>query len=341
MNKTKAQASYWIFQSIGWGFFCITNSLFQYPKLGNESILFSVYISLFGILITHSVRWIILTFSIIEKKTIILVGTIIALVVSSAIMGSVLFFGVILTIRNLFLEPLEAEFEDVLSSTFNMGLVYAIWILIYFAYLYFQAQKRSTIEKFELELILKDAQLNDLKKQLSPHFLFNSLNNIRSLILEDQHKAREAVTHISDILRYALNYQEKELVMIAEEMEVVKAYIELNKMHYDNKVMFNIVIEEEALSYKIPPMSIQLMVENALKHGVAKTANTTFLNVRIFLDRYLIIEVENEGKLLKNENVGLGVFNLKSRLYHSFKDKCSFQLEEKEGLVKATIKLYV
>lgn len=338
----KAKKEYWIIQFIGWGIFVFVNSLIQisFTKEGLIVVLHSFVLGSLSVLITHLVRFIILKNSLINLKGILftLIGLI--LIAGSSVFLSILFFGLYIPFLGAFIHLSYIKTSEIFGATFNMGLIYAIWLSVYYAYLFFSKQRQLSIEKINLELELKEAELNQLKKQLSPHFLFNSLNNIRSLILEDKERAREAITYVSDLLRYALNYQEKETVTIQEEMDVVESYIELNKIHFEENVNFIVNINHQSLNVEIPPMSIQTLIENAIKHGVSKAVFPTSLNLDINTkEKGTTITIKNEGELKETKRKGIGIENLKRRLTFIYEENAVFELKEDKGSVIAVIKI--
>ena len=114
-----------------------------------------------------------------------------------------------------------------IGMIFPMSIIILLWLLIYFGVHTFFHFKESEIEKWKLDAALKDAELIALKSQINPHFIFNSLNNIRSLVIEDPEKSRDMITHLSDLLRYSIQFNNQEKVTLEKEMDVTD-----NKNHY-------------------------------------------------------------------------------------------------------------
>jgi LytS/YehU family sensor histidine kinase len=128
---------------------------------------------------------------------------------------------------------------------------------------------KSRETRLELESNLKESQLNTLKGQINPHFMFNSLNNIRGLMLEDVTAARNMLTSLSETLRYSLTKSESNSIALEDELDMVKNYIELSKIQLESRLQFESFIDENSLSTQIPPMIIQMLIENAIKHGIS------------------------------------------------------------------------
>ncbi|MFD2909894.1 sensor histidine kinase [Flavobacterium ardleyense] len=220
-------------------------------------------------------------------------------------------------------------------------VAFLVWFFIVSAIRVFEYLNQVKINRLELESTLKESQLNALKGQINPHFMFNSLNNIRGLILENPEKSREMITRLSEMLRYSLTKNDVNAISIEEEIEVVDNFIAISKIQFEERLSFVKEIQPETLKMQIPPMVIQLLVENAVKHGIAniKQGGIIELKTSIFDDN-LVIEVTNSGKLVIDKNSTLlGLQNIKERISLLYGEKASFNLEEIDDTVRATIKL--
>jgi two-component system LytT family sensor kinase len=121
-----------------------------------------------------------------------------------------------------------------------------------------------------------DAQLKNLTAQLNPHFLFNSLNSIKALVVENPESARRAIDLLSDLLRTSLYGREDALISIKNELAMVKDYLELEKMRMEDRLEVDIEVDNELLAVQIPPLCIQTLVENSIKHGIDKQKKRRF-----------------------------------------------------------------
>ena len=233
------------------------------------------------------------------------------------------------------------NFSIFLISMVQMSIVMALWSLIYFSIHYVQRYKAEEINRWRMEALLKEAELATLKAQINPHFIFNCLNNIRSLVVEDQEKARTGITQLSDMLRYSFQHSQVEKVLLEKEVDVVRSYLLLESIHLEERLQHSIVVQPETLGYSIPPMVIQLLVENAIKHGISLLPKGGYINIDIKeRSGIIIIEVENSGQLKENKTPGIGLKNLRDRLRISFGDAASFTLVNKdETCVLATVKI--
>jgi LytS/YehU family sensor histidine kinase len=230
---------------------------------------------------------------------------------------------------------LEEEFQPIYYFTIwiSLSFITILWLLIYFGINVFKNYKQSEIEKWKLQAIVKDAELIALKAQINPHFIFNSLNNIRSLIIEDAEKARQMIIHLSDLLRYSIQFTNQEKVTIENEMAVVKDYLELESIQFEERLHYDIRVDRKALEIKIPPMSIQLLVENAIKHGISTLPKGGEISISVnYSTEGLEVAVENTGELQETSNgTGIGIKNANERLKLLFGEQVKFRLENVNG----------
>lgn len=203
-----------------------------------------------------------------------------------------------------------------------------IWILAYYLYHYAQAEIRASKETARLSIIAKNAQLDNLTAQLNPHFFFNSLNNIKALVNENPTAARRAIDLLSDLLRTSLYNRDHALITLQEELSLINDYVELEQMRFEERLKVEIDIDPQLLPVKILPLSIQSLVENAIKHGIAQqpAGGTIFICVAKH-NHSLMATVQNPGALHQKKGSGLGLKNLQERLQLQFNGKAEFTLE--------------
>lgn len=216
----------------------------------------------------------------------------------------------------------------------------AIWILAYHLYHYHRYRLETIEQNAALQLIAKQAQLDNLSTQLNPHFLFNSLNSIKSLVIENPAMARRAVDLLSDILRTSLYQKEMALISLKEELSLVKDYVALEKIRFEERLDIRILMKEELAHYKVLPLSIQLLVENAIKHGIDKRVEGGEILIEVRdLSNNFEIYVENPGHLDKiSSSSGIGLENLAKRLELHYNGQADFRLENKDlDRVRATL----
>jgi sensor histidine kinase YesM len=180
-----------------------------------------------------------------------------------------------------------------------------------------QKNNRIEKEKKEIEKAHLESELNQLKQQLNPHFLFNTLNNIYSLIAKDQEKAQESVHMLSHMMRYVLYESRADFLPVSKEISFINNYINLMKLRLGSNVKLNISVEDCPGNFFIAPLVLITFAENAFKHS-AGAFNDSFINIKIaFEDNKLIYSTINSigrEQNLKDKNSGVGLANLHKRL---------------------------
>lgn len=217
----------------------------------------------------------------------------------------------------------------------------AIWILAYYLYHYAQAEISANKESARLNLIAKNAQLENLTAKLNPHFFFNSLNNIKALVIENPTAARRAIDLLSTLLRTSLYHHNDALISIEEEMKLVDDYVELERIRFEDRLSFTIEIDAHCEQILILPFSIQTLVENAIKHGISHQAYGGTISLKIYKsERSIKIEVKNPGKWARlDTSDGLGLKNLKERLKLQFSGKAELVIIEENEVVVVSISI--
>ncbi len=207
-------------------------------------------------------------------------------------------------------------------------IVLSLWTLLYLVIGHYRASRRQQLREIELTSALHKSELLALKAQLNPHFIFNCLNNMRAMALESANTTRQMITHLSEILKYSFRFSEQAQVTVAEELQHVRNYLALEDIHFEQRLQHNISVSDGAETALIPPMSIQLLVENAIKHGIAKRPQGGHIEINIDTDyQHLKIAVLNDGQLSDNaQEAGIGLDNLRQRLHLLYGDQAEFTL---------------
>jgi hypothetical protein len=212
-----------------------------------------------------------------------------------------------------------------------------LWTILYIAA---TAPRRYREKEVHLQLALREAELRALEAQVNPHFLFNCLNSIRGLVVENPAVAQDMITRLANILRYNLHRDLMHTVPLASEVEVVGDYLALESVRLEDRLRVQFAIDPEAAQVPIPPMFLQTLVENALKHGIARLPAGGDLLIRAVLKPgALVVEVENSGQLAeaRPEATQLGLANVRQRLRILYGDHATLQLKNREGRVAATV----
>jgi LytS/YehU family sensor histidine kinase len=204
-----------------------------------------------------------------------------------------------------------------------------LWTVIYFAVHYFLNYKNAEIENLKWQASITEIELNKLKSQLNPHFVFNCMNSIRALVDEEPAKAKEAVTQLANILRNTLMMGRSRLVPFGEEMKVVKDYLALESIRLEERLEVSMDIAPESNTFEVPPLMLQTLVENGIKHGIARLTGGGKLDIRSRVEADgLHIEIRNSGQYKGNTDseTGFGIVNTLQRLSLLYDGKARFEI---------------
>lgn len=224
----------------------------------------------------------------------------------------------------------------------NWTLLLAVWSLLYFAYGYFIRHRREEIRGLRLEAANREGQMAALRAQMNPHFMFNALNGIRALVDEDPEQAKRAITQLSAILRNAMSTVKRRTVPLGEEVDIVKSYLALEAMRYEERLRVRFALDEGLEREQVPPMLLQTLVENAVKHGVAHDpkGGDIVIGAQRGLDG-LVLTVRNSGHYEPGRinGTGIGLRNTRRRLELIYGGKASMRISNQDGMVVTEVEL--
>lgn len=216
------------------------------------------------------------------------------------------------------------------------------WMVIYFGAHYFEDRERARAEKWQLEAAVTEAELKALKSQLDPHFMFNCLNSIRALIVDDPPAAQRMVTQLATLLRYTLKTGDATTVPLGQELECVRTYLGLESIRLEERLRYRIEAAEATLEMPVPPMVVQTLVENGIKHGVSASPEGGEIVVQTHLsDGLLHVHVTNTGQLRESgRGSGVGLKNAMERIRLLYGDQASLNLVARaENTVRADLEV--
>jgi two-component system LytT family sensor kinase len=224
-------------------------------------------------------------------------------------------------------------------SQFHMDLlIYGATIGVSYAVSYYFRYREREFRAAQLETQLAQAQLQTLKMQLHPHFLFNTLNGIAGLVRDSKNKAAvDMLAGLSDLLRYTLENAGKQEVPLKEELEFLELYLDIQQMRFSDRLRVEMHIEAEVLDALVPNMILQPLVENSIRHGVSRRAASGVVGVRAQRDNgSLRISIYDDGPgLIRDDGAetveGVGLSNTRARLEQLYGERQSFTLSEREG----------
>ena len=337
---------YWLSQICGWSLFVLVNLIIisNYEDIPLERIIVWVILGFLGIIITHFLRSIIRKNGWLDlplKKTIprVLISSLIAAIIIYTLTTG---FAIILgTFRSD-----SYRWISSVAAIINLSGISLVWTLIYFSLHYLENYQKAEIESLIWESAVKDFEIKTLKAQLNPHFMFNAMNSIRALIEEDPESAKIVITKLSNILRYSLKIERTETVTLEDEIKAIKDYLDLEKIRFEERLKYSLNISPDSTKVEIPPMMLQTLIENGIKHGISKETNGGEVSLITKVDSNnggpkLKIEIRNTGKLNDDQlrsSRGFGIANTKHRLSLLFGEEASFSIKnEKESTVLCEI----
>jgi LytS/YehU family sensor histidine kinase len=236
----------------------------------------------------------------------------------------------------------ELVFIEVIANIINYAFVFFFWSLSYFSYHFLLNFTQAEMNSLRMQATMKETELNKIKSQLNPHFMFNSMNSIRALIDEDPSKAKEAVTQLSNILRNTLMMEKNKLIPFEDEMKIVNDYLNLEKIRFEERLAFNIESTPETASFVVPPLLLQTLVENGIKHGISKLTRGGEIDIRSSVKNdILTINIRNTGVYNKNKtsDSGFGLKNSLERLNYLFGEKGTVTIENEDEMVLTKINI--
>lgn len=332
---------YWGAQLLGWtGYSCLIY-LSAYVDRPNEItyklLVQLLFMTIFSISYTHLMRWFMLKMNWLNKKLVALLPRLVFISISCA----VLIEYTLSSAEYFLLKDADAynNLGRVIINILALTLLVVCWNGIYFTYHFFEKSRQQELDNLSLEASKNEIELKNLRSQLNPHFLFNSLNSIRALIDIEPDYAKSAITTLSALLRKSLISGKENLIPLAEEIEIVSNYLELEKIRFEERLNVIWELDEYLNSFPVPPFSIQMLAENAIKHGISKRIEGGIIKIRTYRkDNAIIISVENSGQLGTSSDTGIGISNTKRRLDIQYKGKADFTLSELDNSVLATLK---
>lgn len=247
--------------------------------------------------------------------------------------------------------PPFMSLRDCYRAYFGLGfyldlIIASLIVITVHAILYYEDFRAGQIEQSSLKARLAEAQLRALKMQLHPHFLFNTLHSISSLVLEDAAKANNMIARLGDFLRLTLDSSEQQMVTLKEEMEFLRCYLEIEQVRFGDRLIVAFEIEATALSGHLPHLILQPVVENAIQHAIAPRLSPGRIQIQAKrLDGLLRIAVTDTGPGLEAagkppEGHGLGLSNVRARLRETYGAKFRFETETRpEGGLKVVMEL--
>ncbi len=316
---------YWVLQIGGWTLYAVVQILvatWSSQAISAQRIIFLGYEAFFCFLLTHGFRtymnhnrWLSLSMPVLLPR-----------VLSAVILMSVAlyFLRIPLSIPLGLFNKSVFNISNILGLSSVYSFFFFTWSICYFIYNYFERYNTS----LKLEASVKEIELNNLKSQLNPHFIFNALNSIRALVDENPDKAKMAINQLANILRNTLVTEKKGLTKFGDELKVVRDYLGLEGIRFEERLKAELEIDPESINVLVPPLMLQTLVENGVKHGISKLTEggVIQLKTQVINDR-LNIQIRNSGHYINGKKRGgLGLINTSQRLRLLYGSDASFSI---------------
>jgi two-component system, LytTR family, sensor kinase len=322
------QRLYWTLQIGGWLLYAIIQigvSLLASVRSSPERMFFLLYESFLCLLVTHLFRnffqpskWLTISIPLLVSRVLL---TVFAL-------GIVVYF--LRMPVSLLLGLFDKNVAFNLGTIWGLSSVYAVifflWAVLYFTFHYFDQYNKAL--KYEASMV--QIELNNLKSQLNPHFIFNALNSIRALVDENPLKSKQAINQLSNILRNSLASDKKGLTKFDDELKIVKDYLGLESIRFEERLKTEFDIHPDSHDFYVPPLMIQTIVENGIKHGISRLTRGGIIQVKTIVENdRLKIHIRNSGNLVNGSDAsheGLGLKNTVQRLKLIYGDDATFRI---------------
>ncbi len=331
---------YWSLQIGGWALYAILQSVAiilasDSGSLSTNRIIFVGYEALLCLIVTHVYRHYINQWRWLNLGMVMVTLRIILTVL---VLGALMYFlRIPVSIPLGINATLAFGGLHILEGSLFYAFIFFLWSIFYFIYNYFERYNKS----LKMEATVKEIELNNLKSQLNPHFIFNAMNSIRALVDENPIKSKQAITQLSNILRNSLASDKKGLTKFEDELKIVKDYLSLESIRFEERLHTEYEIASGSNDFWVPPFMIQTLVENGIKHGISKlTEGGTIILKTVIIDDELKIQISNSGRYVNGRNKGIGLTNTVQRLKLLYGDAAYLRISnEKNNIVLTEVKI--
>ncbi len=339
--KSDFKPGFWFFQIFGWIGFGITDALISNLSYVSGSLrnFLAWLVSLtLGFVISLGLRVYYEHFF--RKNSGIL--SVVLLIISGSFAAALLwqYLGVLVRYLVFSIEfPFFHNLSEFILRIYMLLWVFLVWSILYFGLKFWVNMIEEKIKAGQADADTRRAQLQMLRYQINPHFLFNTLNSIKALMRREAIVAEIMITEFSEFLRYTLQHNDKTYISLEEEIEIVKKYLLLEKIRFENRLIYSFENTEESLKLPVLCFLLQPFVENAIKHGLKNSPSGICLSIRSFInENELHLEIENTGKWIpESDDSGVGIRNVADRLATAYPGCHTFKIEKSAERVLVTI----
>ncbi|MGC4038241.1 MAG: histidine kinase [Chitinophagaceae bacterium] len=334
---------YWPFQIGGWGLVFLSNIFFAYLFRDSFSavIVYESFIVAFtGLFTTHLLRTFFKAIDITKQSS-----KTITLSVAFSLLPGLIFFSVLVSALFRFLGfsfgfEKYGVFKNITIIAFYGAFFIIPWVCTYLYLHYLIKLRLQQINTLKLNSLVRDLEIKTIRNHLNPHFIFNSLNSIRALIEEDSEKAKNGLTRLSNLLLHTTMVEKSDTIKFKTELELVKDYLALEKIRFEERLNIHYEIDDETLHLPVPPMLLQTLVENAVKHGISKLIQGGYINIASKVDgNFHALIIENSGPFQGNNSTGFGIPGARQRLVLTFGERASFSINGSRDVTTAVVRI--
>jgi two-component system LytT family sensor kinase len=323
----KRQRLYWTLQTGGWLLYAavqIVSSILVSGVTTPRRVFFLMYESFLCLLVTHLFRIFVEPGKWLDIAVRILVFRVL---IAVYILGVVVYFlrMPVSVMLGLFDSSVAFNLKTIWGLSSIYAIIFFFWAVLYFTFHYFDRYNKSL--KYEASMV--QIELNNLKSQLNPHFIFNALNSIRALVDENPTKSKQAINQLSNILRNSLASDKKGLTKFDDELKIVKDYLGLESIRFEERLRTEFDIHPRSSDFLVPPLMVQTIVENGIKHGISKLTAGGVIQLKTSVEAdALRIQIRNTGHIngLQKNDEGLGLKNTIQRLKLIYGDEATFRI---------------
>ena len=219
-------------------------------------------------------------------------------------------------------------------------LYYEVLILVYYLIIYYRNNKENQLKEAELKALVKESELNSLKSQINPHFLFNSLNSISSLTMIEPGKAQEMIIKLSEFLRYATSNKEEKLTTVNEEIRNIDRYLDIEKIRFGKRLTVKQTVDESCRNLQLPGLILQPLLENAVKYGVYESTDESVIEIICNCNSSalsIIVRNQWDPEFQANKGEGVGLKNIRSRLRILYNRDDLFSIRKENNIFEVKI----
>ncbi len=343
--------SFLLVNTLGWSaYFIIDTLVISEPYTLNKFSFFleNTLLVAIGFLITCALRFSYKKYQYRTKP----LSKVLVYLISASFLAGALWYATMVAALLIFRPDDKNTIQHAFTFQFTVYKLAAViptmtsWSLLYFGIKFWFEWSLEKERAEKADYLAQSAQLQMLRYQINPHFLFNSFSSLRALIRTDKDKAEEMVTKLSEFYRYSLSTRNSKEVPLIDEIEAINLYFELEKIRFGNKIESQIEIDPLAEDYPVPAFLIHPLIENAIKYGMKTSPLPLKINLKAEVEKTkLRITVTNTGSWFDDgdnkeaHGTGAGLANIKSRLDFSYPNNHKFEIIKEADSVKILIEI--